>query len=177
MNKRILTLVFLPLLLSACANNSEDTQIKKTAYNYLSAMGNYKIAAAEKYADNETRTITLQFFERKMMPYLDSTYLKSNTPAEITIKEIEIIDDSNALVKYHKSTPITEQDGELQMRKVDDAWKAHVVIKIPDIFLLDNDEMRTNIEKMESMNGEEINLQVYDGPNPQKRLQTSTTQQ
>ena len=166
--KNISLLIGITILLASCAQQSDTKQIEKTAYKYLKAMGDYKIAKAEDYADNETRSVTLQFFERKMMPYVDSTYIKSNMPAKITIGDITIIDDTSALVTYHKSTPITEQDGELQMRKEDGKWKAHVVIKIPNIFYFDEGEMRTNIKKLEESNGDEIQLQVYNGPRPKE---------
>lgn len=171
--KNISLLIGITILLASCAQQSDTKQIEKTAYKYLKAMGDYKIAKAEDYADNETRSVTLQFFERKMMPYVDSTYIKSNMPAKITIGNVTIIDDTSALVTYHKSTPITEQDGELQMRKENGKWKAHVVIKIPNIFYLDSDEMRTNAEKLDSLNGKELKLEVYNGPKP-KQVSTDT---
>lgn len=171
--KKLFVLILAPLFLMSCVDNSDEAQVERTAYKYLKAMGEYKIADAENYADDETRSITLQFFERKMMPYLDSAYLRSNTPAKITIGDVTIIDDTSALVTYHKSTPITEQDGELQMRKEDGKWKAHVVIKIPNIFYLDSDEMRTNAEKLDSLNGKELKLEVYNGPKP-KQVSTDT---
>lgn len=161
-----LALLCISILFVSCKSNDDKTIINKVAYSYLDNMGNYKIERAEKYADSATRVITLQFIERKIIPYLDEEYIKKNTPAKITIGNIDIVDDTSAVVSYHKSTPITEQDGELEMRKEKDEWLAHVLIQVPDIFMLDEDEMRANIRKMDSLNGTEIKIKKFDGPRP-----------
>ncbi len=118
------------VFLVAC--KSEQTLIEEAALGYLTAMGNYHIAEAEAYATEETINQTLHFIEETIMPNVDSSYLRQNTPATIEIREINQVDDTMAEVKYVKTTPIQVQDGTLNLVKRDKEWKAQVLIQIPE---------------------------------------------
>ena len=126
--KKILLLGSLSLLLLAACNNSDKREIKRTATAYLQAMGDYQIADAAPFATKETQEQTLKVVIEAVMPYVDTNYINSNRPSKITIKSVEIVNDTEAIVMFHKSTPITEVDGDLQMRKRDEGWRAHVLL-------------------------------------------------
>lgn len=128
MKKSILLCAVCMLLLTACGNN-EKREIERTATAYLQAMGDYKIADAAPYATEETQERTLKVIIEAIMPYVDTNYINSNRPSKITIKSVDIVNDTEAVVLFHKSTPITEVDGDLQMRKRDDGWRAHVLLQ------------------------------------------------
>ena len=119
-------------LLAGC--KSEQTLIEDAAMGYLTAMGNYQIKEAEAYASEETIEKTLHFIEESIMPNLDETFLKQNTPATIVIQEVNQLSDTTAEVKYVKTTPIQVQDGKLDMVKRNKEWKAQVLIQIPAFF-------------------------------------------
>ena len=106
--------------------------IETNALGYLTAMGNYQIKEAEAYASEETITKTLRVIEEKIMPNVDPSYIRSNTPATIEITEVNQIDDTTATVSYIKTTPIQVQEGTLNMIKRNNEWKALVFIQVPD---------------------------------------------
>lgn len=122
-------LLSIALLMVSC--KSDEQMIEQNALGYLEAMGNYRITEAEQYATTETINNTLHFIEQTIMPNLDSTYLRKNTPATIEINDIHIISDSTAEVSYTKTTPIQVQEGKLAMVKENQEWKARVIIHIP----------------------------------------------
>ena len=99
------------LLMAACS--SDEEKIKESAQGYLNALGNYRPAEARPYASAETCEKTLAFYEA-LMKYTDSSVFKNNIPATIALGEIDYSDDTSATVAFHKSTPITEQDGTLR---------------------------------------------------------------
>ena len=127
MKKTILFSVLCVLLLTACGND-DKREIKRIATSYLQAMGDYHIADAAPFATKETQEQTLKVVIESVMPYVDTNYINSNRPSKITIKSIDIVNDTEAIVLFHKSTPITEVDGNLQMRKREDGWRAHVLL-------------------------------------------------
>lgn len=118
------------LLMAAC--NSDEEKIKESAQGYLNALGNYRPAEARPYASVETCEKTLAFYEA-LMNYTDSSVFKNNIPATITLGEISYSNDTSATVAFHKSTPITEQDGTLHMVKRGRKWLAHEVIGFPTV--------------------------------------------
>lgn len=122
-------LLSIALLMVSC--KSDEQMIEQNALGYLEAMGNYRITEAEQYATTETINHTLHFIEQTIMPNLDSTYLRKNTPATIEINDIHITSDSTAEVSYTKTTPIQVQEGKLAMVKENQEWKARVIINIP----------------------------------------------
>lgn len=115
-----------------CGCKSEQSLIEDAAMGYLTAMGNYQIKEAEAYASEETIEKTLHVIEAVIMPNLDSTYIYQNTPASIEIKEVNLLSDTTAEVKYVKTTPIQVQEGSLDMVKRDKGWKALVIIQLPE---------------------------------------------
>ena len=104
------------MLLSACANDEE--QIRQCAQGYLDAMGNYRPTEARQYATQQTCDVTLAFYER-VIEVTDPNVYKDNMPAEITIGDITIADDTTATAAFHKSTPTTQQDGSIDLVKRD----------------------------------------------------------
>lgn len=124
-------LALLTTLVTGCA--SDQKKIERAAYGYLDAMGNYRIDDAYDYATEETQSKTLDIIQQYIMPTTDMDYIRRNSPATITITGIEMTDDTSAIVSFHKTTPIQEQDGTLDMRKRNNQWKAQVLINLPNI--------------------------------------------
>ena len=61
---------------------------------------------------------------------VDTSYIISDTPAEINIQELVIHDDTLATVKYVKNTPLKHNmQGELQLVKRDNQWQVHDMLK------------------------------------------------
>ncbi len=131
MKKITFTIIGSILLLSASNCNTERSMITRTAFDYLDAMGNYRIAEAEAYSTEQTQKETLKYIEEYIMPDMDSSYLEKNTPAKIEIKGIRMVNDSVARVAFHKTTPITTQDDTLTLHKENGQWKAHVLMRAP----------------------------------------------
>lgn len=121
------------LLMAGC--NTEKREVERVAFGYLDAMGNYRIDDAVEYASRETNEVTLAFF-RKILPNTDTAYIHSNTPAEIIIKEVEILTDTTAIALFHKTTPITQQDDTIHLKKEEGRWVVNaVLVDIPPILL------------------------------------------
>ena len=118
------------MLLTACANDKE--QIRQCAQGYLDAMGNYRPTEARQYSTQQTCDVTLAFFER-VMEFTDSSVYANNIPAEITIGEITITDDTTATVNFHKSTPSTQQDGTINLVKREGKWLVDLVLNVPNL--------------------------------------------
>jgi len=113
-------------LLSACSTN--ENQIRKIAFGYLDAMGNYRISDAYRYASTQTQNTTLKYIETNIMPKADTASLMRDTPAIITITNINMTSDTTASVMFHKSTPLSEKNNILNMIKENGHWCADVVI-------------------------------------------------
>lgn len=131
----ILSALAVSLLLMGC--QSDKKLVEQSAMGYLTAMGNYRISEAEPYATEETIENTLHAIEKYIMPNLDSSVIARNTPATIQIKDINIIDDTTAEVTYVKVTPLVAKEGKLDMVKRGKAWKAQVIIHIPEILKME----------------------------------------
>ena len=61
---------------------------------------------------------------------VDTNYIKSDTPASIEIRHIQIVDDTSAVVTYHKTTPIKDFSSTLDVRKRHGRWLAHSPIPV-----------------------------------------------
>lgn len=122
-----LALLATVLLLTACA--SDEEKIEKVAYKYSYAMANYDVDGAEKYATPETVETTLNT-ARGLLTIVDTNYIKSDTPASIEITNIQIVDDTSAVVTYHKTTPIKDFSSTLDVRKRHGRWLAHSPIPV-----------------------------------------------
>ena len=127
---RTLILAGAAVLLTACANDEE--QIRQCAQGYLDAMGNYRPTEARQYATQQTCDVTLAFFE-KVMEVTDPSVYANNIPAEITIGDITIADDTTATANFHKSTPTVQQDGSIDLVKRDRKWQVHQVLDVPTL--------------------------------------------
>lgn len=123
------------LFLSLAACNRQGAEIADVAKAYAEAVGNYDFEAAEPYVTDETRATTLDFF-KKVGALTDTSYIRSNTPAIITIRKVNLVSDTTATVSYHKSTPISEQDDTLQLVCQQGRWLVDNVIEINPLMQL-----------------------------------------
>lgn len=128
----IILLCLAAIALSSCSNDTK--RIEKAAYKYSYALGNYEFDDAFDYATEETQETLLTLYRDVIMPNTDMAYVNSNRPADITIGKIVIVDDTTATVSFHKTTPIKEMDGSVELRKRDNKWLVHNPIEIPEIF-------------------------------------------
>ena len=132
MKKRTLILTAAALLLIAACSNNDQEEIRQCAQGYLDAMGNYRPTEARQYSTPQTCDVTLAFFER-VLEFTDSSIYANNIPAEITLGNIVIADDTTATVDYHKSTPSTQQDGTIHLSKRDGTWLVNEVLNVPQL--------------------------------------------
>ena len=126
-------IIIAAIALTAANCNTERSLIESSAYNYLDAMGNYRIAEAAPFASEQTQGTTINYILNNIMPNMDSSYILQNTPATIKLKGVRMINDSTARIGYRKDTPITHQNDSLTLVKRNGQWQAHVVIKVPKI--------------------------------------------
>lgn len=110
--KRTFLVAWVPFLFLTACSNQDTSQIERSAQGYLDAMGNYLIDDAAPYATRQTREKTIPTFNR-IMAICDTNYINSNRPATITLHGTKMLTDTSALVYYHKSTPIMEDDDSL----------------------------------------------------------------
>lgn len=103
--------------------------VQQVAYAYSYAMANYHVEEAEQYATEETKNTTL-VKARNLMKAVGDAYIQSDTPAEIEITNVEFQSDSVAIATYHKTTPIKDMTGTLELRKRNGKWYAHIPLKI-----------------------------------------------
>ena len=124
------TLAFFLIVLSGCSceRNAEKKSIKNVAYGYSYALGNYQVDSADKYASEETRKTTL-VTTRSLMRLVDSTYIKSDTPATIRITDIKMTSDTTATAVWHKKTPRKKNSGTIELRKRNGEWQVYDLLK------------------------------------------------
>ncbi|MBR1793498.1 MAG: hypothetical protein IJ764_07670 [Bacteroidales bacterium] len=126
--KRYSIAIFLSaIMLISC--HRQGAEIENVALGYATAVGNYDFDAASPYVTEETRAVTLTIFKR-ILTMTDTAYIRSNTPAEIKIKNVTLTSDSTARVVYHKSTPITEQNDTLHLVHQQNRWLVDNVIEL-----------------------------------------------
>ncbi len=151
--KKILFLVISVMVLASCGNNPQK-EIEKTAYDYLYAMGNYRLDDARPYASTPTCERTLDVLQKYILPKTDTNYIISNTPATIDILAVEVLSDTTAEVRYSKTTPLQVQSGKLDMVKEDGRWCAEVIINLPPIMTMDSTQMENNLSaRLDSLKG------------------------
>lgn len=126
MKQAILLLLIITFLVSC---NHEASVICEAAYNYSYAIANYDVEKAEGYATTETRETTL-VRSRQLIKAIDTNYIISDTPAQIEITSVKIVNDTEAYAIYHKTTPLKDFSDTLQMRKRKGQWYAHAPIPI-----------------------------------------------
>ena len=124
----LLTSLLAVLLCTACSNDQKA--IEEAAYGYLDALGNYHVSDARPFATTQTCDVTLNFLDT-LMTHTDPQVYANNIPAEITINEVTMTSDTTATVAFHKSTPSTQQDGTVDVVRVDGKWLVDQVIDIP----------------------------------------------
>lgn len=123
----ILCLFALALLSVGC--RFDKKKACKVGYNYAYAMANYQVEEAEKYATDETKNTTL-VMAKFMVNAVGEDYIKSDTPAKVEIVKYSRLDDSSAVIEFHKTTPIKDSNFPLLMRKRNGQWMAHDTIPV-----------------------------------------------
>ncbi len=117
----------------ASCSCSTQREIKEVAYKYSYAMANYDVEEAQRYASDETRNTTL-VRAQQYMALIDSSYIQSDTPAKIKIREVSVINDTQAYAIYHKKTPLKNFKDTLYLVKREGKWQAHaplIVVEAP----------------------------------------------
>lgn len=117
------------LALTAATCGGEKTLVKESAYGYLDAMGNYRISDARPYSTPETQAATLDYIEQQIMPFVDPKSIEDNMPAKITIKRVQLVNDTVAKAYYRKVTPSTVQNDSIFLLKRNGEWKVNLIIK------------------------------------------------
>ena len=133
-------------MIFATACQSEEKKIKDAAYNYSYAMANYDIDGAEPYADDATKQTTLTT-GRGLLQMVDTNYIKSDTPATITIEKVEMLSDSSAVATYHKVTPIKNFRDTVEVRKYGRQWLVHTPTRVVEHQLPPEVEAQLNAQE------------------------------
>ncbi len=129
-----LSLLALVILLASC--NLDEKKAREVGYDYAFAMANYQVDEAAKYATEETRRSTL-ILAKNYTAAVGEEYVKSDTPAKLETVDFTRIDDTTAIMNFHKTTPIKDTRFSLLLRKRNGHWLAHdtipTITKIPDV--------------------------------------------
>ncbi|MBR3466242.1 MAG: DUF4878 domain-containing protein [Bacteroidales bacterium] len=123
--KKIALAIIAITLFTCCGCKQEQKMVEKAAYEYSYAMANYDVDGAAKYATEETKNTTLET-AKVLIQKVDSSYIKSDTPAKIYIVDTKIVNDTCAVATYHKITPLKDFSDTLELRKRNGEWYAHV---------------------------------------------------
>ena len=120
-----LSLLALVILLASC--NLDEKKAREVGYDYAFAMANYQVDEAAKYATEETRRSTL-ILAKNYTAAVGEEYVKSDTPAKLETVDFTRIDDTTAIMNFHKTTPIKDTRFSLLLRKRNGHWLAHDTI-------------------------------------------------
>ena len=123
----ILLLTASVILLAGC--DRSERSARKVGYKYANAMANYQVEEAAQYATEETRNTTL-VMAGHILQQLDENYIKSDTPAKVKIVKFSHIDDTTAVMEFHKTTPIKDLNFPLLLRKRNGQWMVHDTIPV-----------------------------------------------
>ncbi len=110
-----------------CSCGNPKKEIRKAAQNYLDAMANYRIDDAVPFCTVETQEGVIET-GRNLMKKVKESYIKSDTPAKVKITRTEITSDTTATVFYHKTTPLKNQYGEVNLVLRNGKWLVHIVM-------------------------------------------------
>ncbi len=92
-------------------------------------MANYQVDKAAEYATEETKNTTL-IMAKHLAKAVGEEYIKSDTPAKVEIVKYSQLDDTTAVIEFHKTTPIKNSYFPLLMRKRNGQWMAHDTIPV-----------------------------------------------
>lgn len=127
----VITAMLFTMGSDSCPNGSGDGNpkrlIREAAYNYLDAMGNYRVEDAVPYCTTETQNGIIRI-SRNLVKAVEPGYIESDTPAKIKIKKVELTSDTTATVQFRKTTPIKKQTGEVNLVFRDGQWKVHILM-------------------------------------------------
>lgn len=132
MKKNTLLLFFIVLLTLCTSCNRDEKKARKVGYDYAFAMANYQVEEASKYATPETQNTTL-VLAKNYTQAVGEDYIKSDTPAKVETVDFTRIDDTTAIMNFHKTTPIKDTRFSLLLRKRNGRWLAHDTIPIRQI--------------------------------------------
>lgn len=121
------------ILCASC--NRDEKKAQEVGYNYAFAMANYQVDEAAKYATPETQHSTL-ILAKRYTKAVGEEYVKKDSPAKVEIVNFTRLDDTSAVMNFHKTTPIKDIRFSLLLRKRDGQWLAHDTIptrKMPDV--------------------------------------------
>lgn len=127
--KKIHLIAIAVVALTAATCGGEKNLVKESAFGYLDAMGNYRISDARPYSTPETQKGTLDYIEKKIMPFVNPKEIEQNTPASIIIKKVRLINDTVAKAYYRKNTPIKTQNDSITLVKRNGEWKVSLIIQ------------------------------------------------
>ncbi len=131
--KRILFICIAAVVCFGCIDRQkEKALVTEAAQGYLEAVGNYRFDEAVPYSSRQTVENTLDVFNR-LMKFTDTAYVRSNTPAEITITDVKVLTSTTALVYYHKHSPITELDDSVSVIKEEGRWLVDDYVQEPPV--------------------------------------------
>ncbi|MBQ9639772.1 MAG: hypothetical protein IJV22_09500 [Bacteroidales bacterium] len=117
---------------SSTSPSANYNDVAEIAELYLTAMGNYKFDDAKPFATQETCEQTIDFYAQTLLPNTDSNFIAQCTPATVRIDAVSNRDTS-ADISFTKFSPCDTVHGHLSMRKRNGQWRAHVVIRVPDM--------------------------------------------
>lgn len=145
MSKHITNIFILALLLMAAACNTKDDkqEIERVALGYIESTSIYDFDAAEQYASEQTKEVTLSHL-RLLYRLVDSTSLANARKATFGVDRVKITSDSTALAIYHKEVASSAYTDTLNMVKENGAWKVDLVIVIPPIMQMITDSTMWN---------------------------------
>lgn len=112
---------------ATCSCGNPKRTIRQVAYQYLDAMANYRVEDAVPYCTPETQEGVIRV-GHNLVKAVEPGYIESDTPAKIKIKKVKITSDTTATVSFHKSTPLKEQNGEVNLVFRNGQWKVHILM-------------------------------------------------
>lgn len=141
MRKRVFWAAAAIALLASACMDPDEKEIRANAKGYLQAVGDYQFDDALPYASRHTREKSIPVF-KELLEYSDTAYVNSNRPSEFTFHEVRRINDTSAVIYYHKHTPIKDVDDSLTLIYEDGHWLADVHLGVVPF-------LKSNMEKME----------------------------
>ena len=160
MYKSLLISLLAVLMFGGCV--SEEKAVRTAALGYLDAMANYRVDDAMPFCTQETQNGVL-VTARSLVEGVDTSYILSDTPASVEITHVDMIDDTSAVIFFHKTTPIKSQHGTLDVVKRNGQWLAHIDMPVQQ------EQPKIKIDTVK-VNGKEMHL----APMPTRKKRTTT---
>lgn len=126
--------IALVCLLAMASCQSADKEIKREAAAYLQSTTEYDIDEACLHC-TPTTAASLRIIQQRMLPQLDSAYLRQSAEAQCRILSVDRPTDSTARVAFRKTSQLIDVTDTLLMVLRNGQWMAHVDFKIPPVLL------------------------------------------